>query len=195
MIRTRRITLTICAPCSPAWSLKSRFLLVYRSPPYAAPIRTIQIVRCYGFRGYDCETVAGRLVSRTKFPCPKRQGFNKANACLSLCYEAKRLGGAGIRSWVFLAPTKVGACTSEAWGFSPVRLCYALVFDRRYSTYRPSSPRRNMLSSSTPGLKTSFSCLSEYRINCFCASTQTNTSLGCLPVMLPREPVPLSLKT
>ena len=28
-------------------------LLVYRNPPYAAPIRTVQIVRCYGFRGYD----------------------------------------------------------------------------------------------------------------------------------------------
>jgi hypothetical protein len=28
-------------------------LRVYRNPPYKAPIRTIQIVRCYGFRGYD----------------------------------------------------------------------------------------------------------------------------------------------
>jgi 4-amino-4-deoxy-L-arabinose transferase-like glycosyltransferase len=28
-------------------------LLVYRNPPYKSPIRTIQIVRCYGFRGYD----------------------------------------------------------------------------------------------------------------------------------------------
>ncbi|MGI4789709.1 MAG: glycosyltransferase family 39 protein [Janthinobacterium lividum] len=28
-------------------------LLVYRNPPYSTPIRTIQIVRCYGFRGYD----------------------------------------------------------------------------------------------------------------------------------------------
>ena len=28
-------------------------LLVYRNPPYATPIRTIQIVRCYGFKGYD----------------------------------------------------------------------------------------------------------------------------------------------
>lgn len=27
--------------------------LAYRNPPYAAPIRTIQIVRCYGFKGYD----------------------------------------------------------------------------------------------------------------------------------------------
>ena len=28
-------------------------LLVYRNPPYTTPIRTIQIVRCYGFKGYD----------------------------------------------------------------------------------------------------------------------------------------------
>ncbi len=28
-------------------------LLVTRNPPYTAPIRTIQIVRCYGFHGYD----------------------------------------------------------------------------------------------------------------------------------------------
>ena len=28
-------------------------LLIYRNPPYAEPIRTIQIVRCYGFKGYD----------------------------------------------------------------------------------------------------------------------------------------------
>lgn len=28
-------------------------LLLYRSPPYTTPIRTIQIVRCYGFKGYD----------------------------------------------------------------------------------------------------------------------------------------------
>ena len=28
-------------------------LLVYRDPPYSAPIRTVQIVRCYGFHGYD----------------------------------------------------------------------------------------------------------------------------------------------
>lgn len=28
-------------------------LRVYRQPPYAAPIRTIQIVRCYGFKGYE----------------------------------------------------------------------------------------------------------------------------------------------
>ena len=28
-------------------------LLVYRDPPYRTPIRTLQIVRCYGFRGYD----------------------------------------------------------------------------------------------------------------------------------------------
>ena len=28
-------------------------LRVSRNPPYAAPIRTIQIVRCYGFKGYD----------------------------------------------------------------------------------------------------------------------------------------------
>jgi len=28
-------------------------LLVSRNPPYAQPIRTVQIVRCYGFRGYD----------------------------------------------------------------------------------------------------------------------------------------------
>jgi len=28
-------------------------LLVSRNPPYTQPIRTIQIVRCYGFRGYD----------------------------------------------------------------------------------------------------------------------------------------------
>jgi len=28
-------------------------LLVFRRPPYTAPIRTIQIVRCYGFKGYD----------------------------------------------------------------------------------------------------------------------------------------------
>ncbi len=28
-------------------------LLVYRNPPYATPIRTVQIVRCYGFKGYD----------------------------------------------------------------------------------------------------------------------------------------------
>ena len=28
-------------------------LLVSRDPPYTQPIRTIQIVRCYGFRGYD----------------------------------------------------------------------------------------------------------------------------------------------
>ena len=28
-------------------------LLVSRNPPYAAPIRTIQVVRCYGFKGYD----------------------------------------------------------------------------------------------------------------------------------------------
>ena len=28
-------------------------LLVYRNPPYRAPVRTVQIVRCYGFKGYD----------------------------------------------------------------------------------------------------------------------------------------------
>lgn len=28
-------------------------LLVSRDPPYTTPIRTIQIVRCYGFKGYD----------------------------------------------------------------------------------------------------------------------------------------------
>ena len=28
-------------------------LLVSRNPPYNTPIRTIQIVRCYGFKGYD----------------------------------------------------------------------------------------------------------------------------------------------
>ncbi len=28
-------------------------LFVTRNPPYATPIRTIQIVRCYGFHGYD----------------------------------------------------------------------------------------------------------------------------------------------
>ncbi len=28
-------------------------LRVFRRPPYTAPIRTIQIVRCYGFKGYD----------------------------------------------------------------------------------------------------------------------------------------------
>ena len=28
-------------------------LLIFRKPPYATPIRTIQIVRCYGFKGYD----------------------------------------------------------------------------------------------------------------------------------------------
>jgi hypothetical protein len=28
-------------------------LLVYRNPPYTAPVRTVQIVRCYGFQGYD----------------------------------------------------------------------------------------------------------------------------------------------
>lgn len=28
-------------------------LLIYRNPPYTTPIRTIQIVRCYGFKGYD----------------------------------------------------------------------------------------------------------------------------------------------
>ena len=28
-------------------------LLVSRNPPYTTPIRTIQIVRCYGFKGYD----------------------------------------------------------------------------------------------------------------------------------------------
>ena len=28
-------------------------LLVYRKPPYTQPIRTIQVVRCYGFRGYN----------------------------------------------------------------------------------------------------------------------------------------------
>ncbi len=28
-------------------------LLVYRNPPYTTPVRTIQIVRCYGFKGYD----------------------------------------------------------------------------------------------------------------------------------------------
>ena len=28
-------------------------LRIYRNPPYATPIRTLQIVRCYGFRGYD----------------------------------------------------------------------------------------------------------------------------------------------
>ena len=28
-------------------------LLISRNPPYTAPIRTIQIVRCYGFKGYD----------------------------------------------------------------------------------------------------------------------------------------------
>ncbi len=28
-------------------------LRVYRNPPYADPIRTVQIVRCYGFKGYD----------------------------------------------------------------------------------------------------------------------------------------------
>jgi len=28
-------------------------LLVFRNPPYTAPVRTIQIVRCYGFKGYD----------------------------------------------------------------------------------------------------------------------------------------------
>ena len=28
-------------------------LLLYRNPPYATPIRTIQVVRCYGFKGYD----------------------------------------------------------------------------------------------------------------------------------------------
>ncbi len=27
--------------------------LAYRNPPYAAPIRTVQIVRCYGFKGYN----------------------------------------------------------------------------------------------------------------------------------------------
>ena len=27
-------------------------LLVYRNPPYTQPIRTVQVVRCYGFRGY-----------------------------------------------------------------------------------------------------------------------------------------------
>ena len=28
-------------------------LRVYRNPPYTSPIRTVQIVRCYGFKGYD----------------------------------------------------------------------------------------------------------------------------------------------
>ena len=28
-------------------------LLIYRNPPYRTPIRTVQIVRCYHFRGYD----------------------------------------------------------------------------------------------------------------------------------------------
>lgn len=28
-------------------------LLIYRDPPYRTPIRTLQIVRCYGFKGYD----------------------------------------------------------------------------------------------------------------------------------------------
>jgi len=28
-------------------------LRVYRNPPYADPIRTVQVVRCYGFKGYD----------------------------------------------------------------------------------------------------------------------------------------------
>jgi len=28
-------------------------LCVYRNPPYTKPIRTIQIVRCYGFKGYE----------------------------------------------------------------------------------------------------------------------------------------------
>lgn len=28
-------------------------LLIFRKPPYTTPIRTIQIVRCYGFKGYD----------------------------------------------------------------------------------------------------------------------------------------------
>lgn len=28
-------------------------LLVFHNPPYTTPIRTIQIVRCYGFKGYD----------------------------------------------------------------------------------------------------------------------------------------------
>ncbi len=28
-------------------------LPIYRNPPYTTPIRTIQIVRCYGFKGYD----------------------------------------------------------------------------------------------------------------------------------------------
>lgn len=28
-------------------------LRLYRNPPYRTPIRTIQIVRCYGFQGYD----------------------------------------------------------------------------------------------------------------------------------------------
>ncbi len=28
-------------------------LLITRNPPYVAPIRTVQIVRCYGFKGYD----------------------------------------------------------------------------------------------------------------------------------------------
>jgi len=28
-------------------------LLITRNPPYTTPIRTVQIVRCYGFKGYD----------------------------------------------------------------------------------------------------------------------------------------------
>ncbi|MDQ2686362.1 MAG: glycosyltransferase family 39 protein [Armatimonadota bacterium] len=28
-------------------------VVIYRNPPYAKPIRTVQIVRCYGFKGYD----------------------------------------------------------------------------------------------------------------------------------------------
>ncbi len=30
-------------------------LLIFRNPPYAAPIRTLQIVRCYGFHGYNVQ--------------------------------------------------------------------------------------------------------------------------------------------
>ncbi len=28
-------------------------LQIYRNPPYQSPVRTLQIVRCYGFKGYD----------------------------------------------------------------------------------------------------------------------------------------------
>ncbi len=30
-------------------------LEIYRDPPYRTPIRTLQIVRCYGFKGYDVQ--------------------------------------------------------------------------------------------------------------------------------------------